>query len=201
MPHLCLIPKTTAHKLERSNAIQQPEHDAAIKVLSAGQDPDCSGIVQCNGRKERALLTAAPVLQPRHPQICKTFHNVDCTGNRVIGLSYRSDVLAPHIGRSAACLKWCLLAQRLYDSITLEKMFVPCVLDHPDFTTRNLVLLRHAFSILFISCPLRLQIWAQLAPTAKVPCIKLCRRIHQWPCGCLWVALVFQRGARSYRPK
>ena len=160
-------------------------------------------VASCNALGARSVLCWLQLLycSPGTHKICKTFHNVDCTGNRVIGLSYRSDVLAPHIGRSAACLKWRLLAQRLYDSITLEKMFVPCVLDHPDFTTRNLVLLRHAFSILCISCPLRLQIWAQLAPTAKVPCVKLCRRIHQWPCGCLWIALVFQRGARSYRPK
>jgi len=57
--HVVLIPRTNDYKLDLSNAIQQQEHDAIIKILSAGQDPDCSGVVHHTRRKERVLLTAA----------------------------------------------------------------------------------------------------------------------------------------------
>ena len=57
--HVVLIPRRTDYKLHLSDAVQQQEHDAIIRILSAGQDPDCSGIVRRTGRRERVLLTAA----------------------------------------------------------------------------------------------------------------------------------------------
>eukprot|EP00435_Cladocopium_sp_Y103_P062959 s337_g24.t1 len=57
--HVVLRSRTNRYSLDLSNAVQQQQHDAVIEILAAGQEPDCSGLVQRTGRAEAVLLTAA----------------------------------------------------------------------------------------------------------------------------------------------
>ena len=54
-----LNPRTNQYRLDLSCAVQEQQHDTIIAILSAGQEPNCSGIVRRTGRQEAVLLTAA----------------------------------------------------------------------------------------------------------------------------------------------
>ena len=54
-----LVPRTNAHRVDLSDAIQSRNHSKAIAALEAGQDPDCLCLVQNTGRNEPVILTAA----------------------------------------------------------------------------------------------------------------------------------------------
>ena len=50
--------RTNQYRLDLSWAVQEQQHDTIIAILSAGQEPNCSGIVRRTGRQEAVLLTA-----------------------------------------------------------------------------------------------------------------------------------------------
>ena len=115
---------------------------AADRLASKRRADRCSGLIK--------QATAVPISLPhrlRDHGPGSTVEETDCTGDRIVMLAQRSDVQAVRhiskklyktLGRTPEFMKWCLLAQRLYDPISLERVFVPFVLENQAFTKKNL---------------------------------------------------------------
>jgi hypothetical protein len=93
----------------------------------------CSKLIK--QKKTTPALSQVPLrLRNMHLELFKTFGLKDSTGDGIVQLADRSDVLAVrHVSKKLfhQIMKpldfyaWCLLAQRIYDPITLEKVFLP----------------------------------------------------------------------------
>ena len=125
---------------------------AADRLASKRRADRCSGLIK--------QATAVPISLPhrlRNHGPGSTVEETDCTGDRIVMLAQRSDVQAVRhiskklyktLGRTPEFMKWCLLAQRLYDPISLERVFVPFVLENQAFTKKK----PHAFAQALRSC-------------------------------------------------
>ena len=107
-------------------------------------------------RPKIAVRKVALKLRKKHRELFATWDKSDCTGNGVLCADDRMDVWAGRylskklyalIGKTWYFLAWCLLAQRLYDGIIIEKVVVPFLLrskDNRKFCVANVKKLRQA---------------------------------------------------------
>ena len=128
---------------------------SAVRLSSLNRAERCSGNMK-QTRPKIAVRKVALKLRKKHCELFATWDKSDCTGNGVVCVDDRMDVWAVRylskklyelIRKTWHFLAWCLLAQRLYDGIIIEKVVVPFLLrskDNRKFCVANVKKLRQA---------------------------------------------------------
>ena len=130
---------------------------SAVRLSSFNRAERCSGNMK-QTRPKIAVRKVALKLRKKHRELFATWDKSDCTGNGVVCADDRMDVWAGRylskklyalIGKTWYFLAWCLLAQRLYDGIIIEKVVVPFLLrskNNRKFCVANVKKIRQAIN-------------------------------------------------------